>query len=78
MNDLLVSLTFVLERCISRAEILRGCTFCSCVGVVIGVGDGVNGGLMELELLKKGGFEGFKTVRLDGGDRTLGVKTAVL
>jgi hypothetical protein len=45
---------------------------------VIGVGDGVNGGLMELELLKKGGFEGFKTVRLDGGDRTLGVKTAVL
>jgi hypothetical protein len=46
---------------------------------VIGVGGGVNRGLTELELLKNGGFQGFKAVGLDGGvERTMGVKTAVV
>jgi hypothetical protein len=64
-----------VEGCISGIEALQGRMSCSCVGVVIGVGGGVNGGIMELELLKNGGLKGCKAVRLDGGvDRTMRVR----
>jgi hypothetical protein len=81
MNDDDLGLTFVLEGCISNSgtDALRGRIICSCFGVV-GVGGGVNGGIMELELLqlKNGGLKGCKAVGLDGGVDRTGVKTGVV
>jgi hypothetical protein len=51
------------------------------VGVVIGVGGGVNGGIMELELLqlKNGELKGCKAIGLDGrADRTMDVSISGL
>lgn len=79
----LFGLTFVLDEWISGAEALRGRIVCCShvgvvdCGVVIGVGGGVNGGLIELS--KSEGSEGCKARGLEGGvDRAIDEMTAGL